>query len=57
MSDSGHVLTDSWMKTTRAGLYAAGDIRRDSARQAITCAGDGATAAVAAFRYITGIVS
>ena len=55
LSDSGHVPTDSWMKTTRDGLYAAGDIRQDSARQAVTSAGDGATAAVAAYRYIKGI--
>jgi thioredoxin reductase (NADPH) len=40
------------MKTARAGLYAAGDIRQDSAAQAITSAGDGATAAIAAYRYI-----
>ena len=52
LSDTGHVLTDTSMKTTRDGLYAAGDIRQDSARQAITCAGDGATAAIAAYRYI-----
>jgi thioredoxin reductase (NADPH) len=52
LSDSGHVPTDNWMKTTRAGLYAVGDIRQDSARQAITAAGDGATAAVAAHRYV-----
>ena len=55
LSDSGHVLTDSWMKTTREGLYAVGDIRNDSARQAITSAGDGATAAIAAYRYVKGI--
>lgn len=52
LSESGHVPTDSWMKTTRHGLYAVGDIRQDSARQAITSAGDGATAAIAAYRYI-----
>ena len=52
LSESGHVPTDSWMKTTRDGLYAVGDIRQDSARQAITSAGDGATAAIAAYRYI-----
>ena len=40
------------MKTERDGLYAAGDIRQDSAAQAITSAGDGATAAIAAYRYI-----
>ena len=52
LSDSGHVPTDNWMKTSRNGLYAAGDIRQDSARQAIASAGDGATAAIAAHRYI-----
>ena len=52
LTDSGHVPTDNWMKTAGAGLYAVGDIRQDSARQAITSAGDGATAAIAAFRYI-----
>jgi thioredoxin reductase (NADPH) len=52
LSDTGHVSTDAWMRTEREGLYAAGDIRQDSAAQAITCAGDGATAAIAAYRYI-----
>src|SRR5687768_14678433 len=52
LSDTGHVPTDGWMKTERNGLYAAGDIRQDSAAQAITSAGDGATAAIAAYRYI-----
>lgn len=54
LSDSGHVPTDNWMKTVRDGLFAVGDIRQDSARQAITSAGDGATAAIAAFRYVKG---
>jgi thioredoxin reductase (NADPH) len=52
LSETGHVPTDGWMRTEREGLYAAGDIRQDSAAQAITCAGDGATAAIAAYRYI-----
>jgi thioredoxin reductase (NADPH) len=52
LSETGHVPTDAWMKTERDGLYAAGDIRQHSAAQAITSAGDGATAAIAAYRYI-----
>jgi thioredoxin reductase (NADPH) len=52
LSDTGHVPTNASMKTTRDGLYAVGDIRHDSASQAITSAGDGATAAIAAYRYI-----
>ncbi|MSP40026.1 MAG: FAD-binding protein [Deltaproteobacteria bacterium] len=56
LSDTGHVPTDISMQTERPGLYAAGDIRQDSARQAITSAGDGATAAIAACRYINAIL-
>ena len=52
LSAAGHVPTDAWMKTERDGLYAVGDIRQDSAAQAIAAAGDGATAAIAAWRYI-----
>ena len=55
LSDGGHVPTDSWMKTGCDGLYAVGDIRQDSACQAISSAGDGATAAIAAARYIKGV--
>ena len=52
LNESGHVPTDVSMKTQRDGLYAAGDVRENSASQAITSAGDGATAAIAAHRYI-----
>jgi thioredoxin reductase (NADPH) len=52
LDPAGHVLTDVWMRTERPGLFAAGDIRQGSARQAISAAGDGATAAVAAYRYL-----
>jgi thioredoxin reductase (NADPH) len=50
----GRVPTDVWMQTEQPGLFAAGDVRSDSAAQAISSAGDGATAAVAAHRYIVG---
>jgi len=55
LTENGHVVTDTWMKTAKDGLYAIGDIRQDSARQAITAAGDGATAAIAVSRYINRI--
>jgi thioredoxin reductase (NADPH) len=48
----GRIPTDIWMRTDLPGLFAAGDVRRDSASQAITAAGDGATAAIAADRYL-----
>jgi thioredoxin reductase (NADPH) len=48
----GYIVTDLQMRTHRPGLFAAGDLRADSASQAITAAGDGATAAIAAHRYL-----
>ena len=41
----GHIITDEKMETEMPGIFAAGDVRHKSARQAITAAGDGATAA------------
>ncbi len=48
----GHVPTDIWMRTELPGLLAAGDIRQGSSSQLVSAAGDGATAAIAAYRYI-----
>jgi thioredoxin reductase (NADPH) len=53
LAPDGRVATDVWMRTALPGLFAAGDIRTDSAAQAIVAAGDGATAALAAHRYLT----
>jgi thioredoxin reductase (NADPH) len=52
LDESGRVPTDIWMRTKLPGLFAAGDVRADSAGQAISAAGDGATAAIAAHRYL-----
>ncbi|HXH23285.1 MAG TPA: thioredoxin-disulfide reductase [Dehalococcoidia bacterium] len=49
----GHVVTDLWMRTSVPGIFAAGDIRTESARQVVSSAGDGATAAIAADHYIS----
>jgi thioredoxin reductase (NADPH) len=40
------------METSAKGLYAAGDIREDSVKQVVAAAGDGATAAINATKYI-----
>lgn len=48
----GRVQTDACMRTERPGLLVAGEVRADSAAQAVTVAGDGATAAIAADRYL-----
>lgn len=52
LDNAGHVPTDIWMRTTVPGLLAAGDIRQSSAAQLASATGDGATAAIAAQRYI-----
>ena len=50
---TGLVITDEKMETKIPGIFAAGDIRHNSARQAITAAGDGATAAIYAEKFIS----
>jgi thioredoxin reductase (NADPH) len=55
LDDKGRVRTDIHMHSSAKGLFAAGDVRADSASQAITSAGDGATAAIAAHRYLDGL--
>ncbi len=52
---SGHIITNERMETEIPGIFAAGDIRSDSARQVIVAAGDGAMAASSAGRYLQGI--
>ena len=45
----GFIVTDTEMRSSVNGIFAAGDIRSKLCRQVITAAGDGATAAQAAF--------
>ena len=52
LDNAGHVETDIWMRTPAKGIFAVGDIRQNSAALLASSAGDGATAAVAAKRYI-----
>jgi len=53
LDEGGYVITNDKMETKIPGIFAAGDIRRNSARQAITAAGDGATAAFYAEKFTT----
>jgi len=57
LDDAGYIITDETMATSAPGIFAAGDIRRNSARQVAAAVGDGATAAISAFRYLQGQTS
>ena len=48
----GYIVTDSEMRTSTPGLYAAGDTRQKSLRQIITACADGAQAATSAHGYL-----
>jgi thioredoxin reductase (NADPH) len=56
LDEAGHVRTDILMRTSMPGVFAAGDIRQHSVAQLASAAGDGATAAVAAYRYLRGLL-
>jgi thioredoxin reductase (NADPH) len=51
---TGAIVTNDKMEAGVAGIFAAGDIRSNSIRQVISAAGDGATAAIYAEKYIAG---
>lgn len=52
MDRGGFIVTDEYMQTNIAGVYAAGDIRTTPLRQIITAAADGAVAATSAIKYL-----
>jgi thioredoxin reductase (NADPH) len=52
LDPAGHIETDIMLRTSVEGIFAAGDVRAHSVAQLAAAAGDGATAALAAFRYL-----
>jgi thioredoxin reductase (NADPH) len=52
LNERGQIITDLSMRTSIPGILAAGDVRHESSRQLVSAAGDGATAALAAIRYL-----
>ena len=50
--EKGFIVTDNEMRTSIPGIFAAGDVREKLCRQVVTAAGDGATAAQAAFVFL-----
>ena len=53
LDSTGHIYTDINMATSLPGVYAAGDVRVNSFRQLGSAVGDGITASMAAYHYIT----
>jgi len=52
VNDEGYVITDEKCETSVPGIFAVGDLRYKYARQIITAAADGCTAALAAAHYV-----
>ncbi len=52
LDPTGHIVTHDKVKTSVPGVFAAGDIMEPFYKQAITAAGTGCTAALAAERYL-----
>jgi len=55
LDSTGHIVTNILMRTSLPGVFAAGDIRSQSVAQLASSVGDGATAAIAAYRHITRV--
>ncbi|OAQ21424.1 thioredoxin-disulfide reductase [Thermosulfurimonas dismutans] len=53
LDERGFIITDSEMRTSVPGVFAAGDVRAKACRQIVTAAGDGATAAYSAETYLS----
>ena len=52
LNSAGEVIVDLSMRTSTAGLFAAGDIRIEAPKQVVCAAGDGAVAALKAISYV-----
>ena len=54
MIRTGFVVTSPTLETTMPGVFAAGDVRAGSTKQAASAAGEGATAAIMIREYLHG---
>ncbi len=56
LDKEGYILTDDECKTKAEGIFAAGDCRQKTVRQLTTATSDGTVAALAACRYLDGLL-
>jgi thioredoxin reductase (NADPH) len=54
LDDAGQIVTNEHLETAVPGIFAAGDVRANSGKQAITAAGEGATSAIYAEKFLSG---
>lgn len=54
---AGFIVTDAGMQTSQPGVFAAGDVRAGSTKQAASAVGEGAAAALAIRRYVEPLAS
>jgi thioredoxin reductase (NADPH) len=52
VDDRGFIVTDGTLMTSVPGIFAAGDVRQGSTKQAASAAGEGAAVALAIRRYV-----
>ena len=57
MDNLGFITTDASLQTNVPGIFAAGDVRAGSTKQAASAAGEGAAAALAIRRYVEPLAS
>ena len=55
VNEGGYILTDMNMQSNIPGLYAAGDVRAGTFRQAVIAAGEGAMAALSANNFVRNV--
>jgi len=55
LDEYGYVITKPDMSTAIPGVFAAGDVRTTPLRQIVSAAGDGAIAAMEAYRYLENL--
>lgn len=55
LDEQGYIKTDTNLQTSEKGIFAAGDVRAGAFQQVVVAAGDGATAAHSAIKYIENL--
>lgn len=55
LDEQGYIKTNQNLETSEKGIFAAGDVRASAFQQVVVAAGDGATAAHSAIKYIENL--